>query len=643
MSTSDVQLTAGMRNNLLLLQKTNKQVESIQNRLSTGNKINSALDGPTNFFAAKGLSVRATDLSKLKESMGQSISTIQAGDKGITAIESLIEQAKGLTTTAYGNLGTDAASVATRKSLADQFNRLKDQIDKIARDSGYQGKNLLVGNGLTLDATAASRSSVNTSIEGLSNSRVTNVVSADTYSIKVTGTGAISADLEDIAKAEDSRGITSLKVSGTISATAGNFSDINIEMRGNVGRERTLVITEGAESRTVKFFDNTQAAVASTTTAGASGTPQTSRVTISGSIEEGDTFTATVNGKAYSYKVTADDLTNAGVTRNPDELRRQVASQLANEIAKSTDFGGDGTTAVTAPTTLAAADGTGARFNIAYDTANDYFEIGSDLSTGTGASFNVGATSTNTLEKAVSISFSSGTVVTFTVDRTALDNLGTSGNGTSTVEKNVDLTVAATNLNGVTIERSAANSRGSGKLSDGENALAFESGTVRFEVDSATLKQAASAQRSSNLITVQRTDANTENDLTVQFNEANTSTISVVSQNIQTDGQGLRLDYAQNNFLDRSDIDKAVSSLDFATAKLRSTSQALSTNLNIIQTRENFTSEFSNVLTEGSNKLIQADQNEEGANLLLLQTRQQLGTISLSLANQAQQAILRLF
>jgi len=53
--------------------------------------------------------------------------------------------------------------------------------------------------------------------------------------------------------------------------------------------------------------------------------------------------------------------------------------------------------------------------------------------------------------------------------------------------------------------------------------------------------------------------------------------------------------------------------------------------------------EFSNVLTEGASKLTQADQNEESANMLTLQTRQQLGTIALSLANQAQQAILRLF
>ena len=299
----------------------------------------------------------------------------------------------------------------------------------------------------------------------------------------------------------------------------------------------------------------------------------------------------------------------------------------------------------------AVGDGTGAsgRFTIAElnedsDAANiEGFTITSNETTGTGVSFSIGATTNNTLEKAVSITFSSGTVVTFTVDRTALENRGTAANGTSTIEKNVDLTVSATNLNGVTIERSGNNARGSGKLADGENSLAFDSGTVRFEVDSSVLKQAASANLSNNLITVQRTDANTENDLTVQFNEANTSTIAVFSQNVQTDGQGLRVDYAQNNFLDRADIDKAVASLDFATSKLRSTSQALSTNLNVIQTRETFTSEFSNVLTEGSNKLVQADQNEEGANLLLLQTRQQLGTISLSLANQAQQAILRLF
>eukprot|EP01092_Planopodium_desertum_P000656 TRINITY_DN11010_c0_g2_i2.p1 TRINITY_DN11010_c0_g2~~TRINITY_DN11010_c0_g2_i2.p1 ORF type:complete len:632 (-),score=267.56 TRINITY_DN11010_c0_g2_i2:873-2768(-) len=631
MSSSDVSLTAGMRNNLLLLQKTNKQVESIQSRLATGNKVNSALDGPTSFFAAKGLNTRAGDLSNLKEAMGQAISTIQAGDKGITAIENLVEQAKGLTTTAYSNLGNDAASIATRKSLAEQFNRIKDQIDKIAGDSGYQGKNLLAGNGLTLDSTSTSRAAVN-SLAGLSNSRVTNVVSADTYSVKVSGTGAISADLEDIAKAEDSRGIASLKVSGTLSSTAGNFADISIEIRGNSGRERTAIVTENGESRTFKFFDNTQSAVAKTTTAGvnngSSGVAQVSSVTIGGAVEEGDSFTATVNGQSFVYKATAEDASSA----DPSERRDAIRTKLQALVNDSVGGGAGGSNRFTIADGAADANG-----NI------NSFTITSNETSGTGTSFSIGATTSNAATKAISLTFSSGTTVSFTVDRTQLEALGTSANGTSTIEKNVDITLSATNLNGVTVERSGNNARGNAKLADGENSLNFDSGTVRVTVDSKTVKQTASTNASANLSTVQRTDANTENDLAVQFNADNTSNIQVVSRNVTTDGQGLRIDYAQNNFLDRADIDKAVASLDFATSTLRGASQALSTNLNVIQTRESFTNEFSNVLVEGANKLVQSDQNEEGANLLLLQTRQQLGTISLSLANQAQQSILRLF
>jgi flagellin len=129
----------------------------------------------------------------------------------------------------------------------------------------------------------------------------------------------------------------------------------------------------------------------------------------------------------------------------------------------------------------------------------------------------------------------------------------------------------------------------------------------------------------------------------VQLNETNTSNVTVISQNVQTNGQGLRLDFAQNGWNDRTDIDNSIKQLDAAKLTLRAASSNLSTNLNIIQTREDYTKEFSDVLTEGASKLVAADQNEEGANILTLQTRQQLGTISLSLANQAQQAILRLF
>ena len=163
MPTNDVQLTAGIRNNLLLLQLTSEKIDRTQQRLATGNRINAAIDGAVAFFASKGLNRRADDLSQLKDSIGQSISTIKAADTGVTGIEQLLDQAKGLITSAYGNLGKDQASVDLRKSLSAQFNNLLRNIDKLAGDAHYQGKNLLLGSGLRLDATSSSKSAISAS------------------------------------------------------------------------------------------------------------------------------------------------------------------------------------------------------------------------------------------------------------------------------------------------------------------------------------------------------------------------------------------------------------------------------------------------------------------------------------------------
>ena len=66
-------------------------------------------------------------------------------------------------------------------------------------------------------------------------------------------------------------------------------------------------------------------------------------------------------------------------------------------------------------------------------------------------------------------------------------------------------------------------------------------------------------------------------------------------------------------------------------------------NYSIVQNREDFTENLINVLEEGSDKLVLADMIEESANMLALQTRQQVGVNSLSLASQAAQAVLKLF
>jgi flagellin-like hook-associated protein FlgL len=92
-----------------------------------------------------------------------------------------------------------------------------------------------------------------------------------------------------------------------------------------------------------------------------------------------------------------------------------------------------------------------------------------------------------------------------------------------------------------------------------------------------------------------------------------------------------------------TDDDTAITALDTARDTLRTKSNTLSSNLSIITARQEFTQGMINVLKDGAAGLTNADMNEEGANMLMLQTRQALGTTSLSLASQAAQSVLRLF
>ena len=93
---SDISLTASMRSNLLSLQNTQSLMDTTQERLSTGKKVNSALDNPSSFYTAQSLNNRASDLSSLLDSMGQGIQTIKAADEAITSITSFVQQAKAV-------------------------------------------------------------------------------------------------------------------------------------------------------------------------------------------------------------------------------------------------------------------------------------------------------------------------------------------------------------------------------------------------------------------------------------------------------------------------------------------------------------------------------------------------------------------
>ncbi len=94
--TSNVVLTAAVRQNLLSLQSTAEMLSTTQTRLATGKKVNSALDNPTNFFTAAGLDARASDISNLLDSIGNGVQVLQAADTGITSLQKLVDTAKSI-------------------------------------------------------------------------------------------------------------------------------------------------------------------------------------------------------------------------------------------------------------------------------------------------------------------------------------------------------------------------------------------------------------------------------------------------------------------------------------------------------------------------------------------------------------------
>jgi len=130
-------------------------------------------------------------------------------------------------------------------------------------------------------------------------------------------------------------------------------------------------------------------------------------------------------------------------------------------------------------------------------------------------------------------------------------------------------------------------------------------------------------------------------NLTVTFNEDATSSLTV--SGVSFDSTGLSISAAASDFQTDTVVNAGLTELDAALSTLRSQASTFGSNLSVVQTRQDFTKALINTLETGAAGLILADTNEEGANLLALQTRQSLSSTALSLASQADQNVLRLF
>jgi len=138
---SSISLNASVRSALSSLKETAKSLSGTTERLSTGKKVASAIDNPTNFFAAQNYTQRADALSGRLDSMGEATQMLNSADNGITTVKSFLSQMSGIVNNALSNTDSDQ-----RREYGKQFNELITQIRDVAKDSSYGGINLIYGN-----------------------------------------------------------------------------------------------------------------------------------------------------------------------------------------------------------------------------------------------------------------------------------------------------------------------------------------------------------------------------------------------------------------------------------------------------------------------------------------------------------------
>ncbi|MFC5354521.1 flagellin [Azospirillum himalayense] len=626
MAGIDLGLSGGMKNTLLTLQNLQAKIGTSQERLASGNRINAMVDAPSIFFAAKNLNNRANDMMALKDAMGQAISTVRAGSKGADTIQSLLAQARGLTTAAMGAMGNDAASLATRKNLAERFDDILDAINGVVDDSAYGGKNLIKGDGKRIDATTESKLDV-VKIPGITNARVTNVKEEDAYHIDVLGTGAITGSPKDVADAEQAHGIQPIIITGTQSSTQGNFNPITIDVKGPPGRDKQITVGNPPEETTVRFtLEQWQSAKAANT-----------------SLSFNHTFNS---GTHVSFSVDFERIEGSGSNYGQGISTIEKAVDLRLEVKQ-----GDGETLVREANSL--------RGNRKLSNGENAFEFSSGtvrlsvdqktlmngvrhsdgtaqweepqqwmMSTGSTANYSGWQHWPNETQLSIEFEIFDGfpTQIDIVNDNVVVGSTGIPVIGVGSFEAVVPKSDPDIYFSWFEIRFTPENGA-----------------TQNLSFSRRTLKTPETAEEHRSLITRMSRTPNSSDDVSLSFSTDCHEDFSVKSRNLQASGQGLQVDYSQNEWCDIDDIANASNGLDKAEQLLRSASQSLTNGLNIITTRETFTKEFSDVLAEGANKLTLLDQNEEGSNLLMLQTRQQLSMTALSLASKSQQTILNLF
>lgn len=581
--TNGVVLTAALRSNLLSLQQTQKDIDVHQNRLATGKKVNSALDNPQAFFAAQALTDRANDLSNLLDAIGQSIQVINAANNGVTALTTLVNQAQSLANTAQSTI----SGASTQATVTGNVNLGTGKLTSI---TGISSGDTLTFQISDPDGTGTATTNALDLGTGGTGNHGTNATASNVVTI---GTNDTAADL--VTKINDlNTGLTRQVISASLDSN------------------NHLVITAvNGGTLYTKFTANSASTVNNQASANALG--------FSG-IEQFNAQGANATSTAGT-EVSFTQVASGGIVSKALYSAANTIATASTTLGTVTDVNG------TAYNALTNTNGT-FKLNIGGKTSGNLFGA-----TPTGTTIQQLIDNINsdaTIKSLVSASYDNTTgqitLTPLTSDATYVQTILNNG-ATATTQK-LDIFGLQLTSTGATANNQATETIRFGAAAGTLNSLQSQYNTVLEQIDALV---SDTGYAGTNLLN--------GNDLTTYFNETRTS--SLTTSGVTFDAAGLGLD--AGNFQSSSTITEAINQTIAALTTVRNFGSTLSNNLSIIQNRQDFTNNLINTLKTGSDALTNADQNEEGASLLALQTRQSLGITSLSLASQAQQAILKLF
>jgi len=232
---SGIVLSASVRQNLLSLQSTAELLSTTQNRLATGNKVNSALDNPTNFFTAQGLNNRASDITNLLDSIGNGVQVLQAANTGLTSLQKLVDTAKSIAQQVLqAPVGYSAKSTPT---WATTFGTAANLVD---------GTNIASGNTLTIAATAGGTATSITFTASLSLDQLNAALAANnvTASLNSAGKLVFSTSNDAASFTLGAVGGTALAFTGVAAAAAPTADPASQAIRANLVSQYNGIISQ---------------------------------------------------------------------------------------------------------------------------------------------------------------------------------------------------------------------------------------------------------------------------------------------------------------------------------------------------------------------------------------------------------------